>query len=33
MEEAVVDFLQEVIEMKLLGPNASRTFYTQVTEP
>jgi hypothetical protein len=28
-EEAVVDFLQDVMEKKLLGANASRTFYTQ----
>ena len=28
-EEAVVDSLQEVMEKKLLGANASRTFYTQ----
>jgi hypothetical protein len=32
-EEAVVDFLQEVMEKKLLGANASRTFYTQATQP
>jgi len=32
-EELVIDFLQEVIEKKLLGSNASRTFYTQTLMP
>ena len=32
-EELVIDFLQETIEKKLLGSNASRTFFTQTLLP
>jgi len=32
-EECVIDFVQQVMEKKLLGSNASRTFYTQTLMP